>query len=347
MPITREQLREQLRRREIAPVYTLYGVETYLRDLAAKTIADLSFGKDDFRDFNDDLFSLTVPDNIVTAIAAADQLPMMAARRVVRITEVRVGATSQKDTLKEEHLERVQAFLANPSPSSVVVFIADEISGNRKVGKLLREKTVSVEFTPPNDADAEKWVRDRLSELNATMDERTLRHFISLIGPDIRRLTTETEKLATAALPEGVIDSDLVDSLVSNVREISNFDLTESMITGNKAKAIKVLEKILDDGAEPLALLGLMSYNYRQVLMVKDMMERGRDSRDVARAVPMNPRDKDKFLAAARRSKFDRIKHAVIRLAETDVAIKTSVGGSGAAGSRAQIEMLVCELSSN
>lgn len=347
MPLTREQLREQLRRREIAPVYTLYGVETYLRDLAAKTIADLSFGKDDFRDFNDDLFSLNVADNIITAISAADQLPMMAARRVVRITEVRVGATSQKDTLKEEHLERLEAYLANPSPSSVVVFVADEVNGNRKVGKLLRNKTVSVEFTALSEADAEKWVRDRLAELNARMDERTLRHFISLIGSDVRRLTIETAKLATAALPDSVIDIDLVDSLVSNVREISNFDLTESMISGNKTKAIKVLEKILDDGAEPLALLGLMSYNYRQVLMVKDMMERGRDANDVSRVLGLRYQEKEKFLAAARRAKFDRIKHAVVRLAETDVAIKTSVGGSGATGSRAQIEMLVCELSAN
>jgi DNA polymerase-3 subunit delta len=347
MPLTREQLREQLRRREIAPVYTLYGVETYMRDLAAKTIADLSFGKEDFRDFNDDLFSLNIADNIINSLAAANQLPMMAARRVVRITEVRVGATSQKDTLKEEYLERLEAYLANPSPSSIVIFVADEVNGNRKVGKLLRNKTVSVEFTPLNEADAEKWVRDRLAELDAQMDERTLRHFISLIGSDVRRLTIETAKLATAALPDSVINIDLVDSLVSNVREISNFDLTESMIAGNKAKAIKVLEKILNDGAEPLALLGLMSYNYRQVLMVKDMMERGRDSNDVSRVLGLRYQEKEKFLAAARRAKFDRIKRAVVRLAETDVAIKTSVGGSGTTGSRAQIEMLVCELSSS
>ena len=39
--LTRDDLRDQLKRREIAPVYVLFGAETYLRDLAVKTIADL------------------------------------------------------------------------------------------------------------------------------------------------------------------------------------------------------------------------------------------------------------------------------------------------------------------
>ena len=43
MPLTREDLRNQLKRREISPVYLLFGPETHLRDIAARTIADLSF----------------------------------------------------------------------------------------------------------------------------------------------------------------------------------------------------------------------------------------------------------------------------------------------------------------
>ncbi len=91
MSITREQLRAQIRNREIHPVYVLFGAETYLRDIAAKTIADLAFSEGDFRDFNDDEFSLNTPDNIRSALAAADQLPMMATRRVVKISDVRVS----------------------------------------------------------------------------------------------------------------------------------------------------------------------------------------------------------------------------------------------------------------
>ncbi len=51
---------------------------------------------------------------------------------------------------------------------------------------------------------------------------------VALVGNNVRRLTNEIEKLAVAALPDKLITSELVESLVPNSREISNFDLTES-----------------------------------------------------------------------------------------------------------------------
>ena len=347
MPITREQLRTQIRNREVHPVYTLFGPETYLRDLAAKAIADLAFTEGDFRDFNDNEFTLNDPDNIRSALAAADQLPMMASRRVVKITEVRVSSSAAKDTLKEDQYDAVSAYLANPSPSSVVVFVADELNGTRRMGKLLRDKTVAVDFAVLEDGELIKWVRGKLNDLGADIDDRTLRHLISLTGSDARRLTTELNKLATAALPDSKIDIDLVDSLVSNVREISNFDLTEHLVSGNKARAVQTLEKILNDGTDPIALVGLLSYNYRRLLMVKDMMDRGVDRNEVAKVVKLRFTDQEPFLAAARRADLNNLKRAVTRLAETDIAIKTSVGGSAPKGARMQVELLVCELASN
>ena len=74
--IKREDLRAQLRRREMAPVYVLFGPETYLRDLAARTIADFTFADGDLRDFNETEYSLNVDGNLERAIAAANQLPM-------------------------------------------------------------------------------------------------------------------------------------------------------------------------------------------------------------------------------------------------------------------------------
>lgn len=344
MLVTREQLRTQIKNRELHPVYSLFGVEAYLRDIAARMITDLAFGDGDFRDFNDDEFSLNDPDKFGTAIAAADQLPMMASRRVVRITDVRVSSSAVKDTLKEDQYDMLSAYLEDPSPNSVVIFVADELNGTRRIGRLLRERTVAVEFAPLSDDDLVAWVNRRLSELDAAIDQRSLRHLISLTGADARRLTTELGKLATAALPEGAIDIELIDSLVTNVREISNFDLTEHLVSGNRARALQTLQKILDDGTDPIALIGLLSYNYRRLLMAKDMMERGADRSDVAKVLKMRYNDQQPFLASARRADVRGLKTAITRLAETDLAIKSSIGGSGPKGARLQIEMLVCEL---
>ena len=302
MALTRDDLRNQLRRREIAPVYVLFGPETYLRDLAVKTICDYSFAEGDARDFNETEFSLGVEGNLTSALSAAEQLPMMSSRRVIRITDVRVSATGAKDTLREDDEAIIDAYLKRPSESTVVVFVADEFDKRRKMTKLLSDNAVAVEFSELKDAELMKWARDKIKDAGSEIDDRSLRLLVSLVGPDVRRLTLEIGKLSTAALPGKVIGSELVELLVANSREISNFDLTDSLFAGRKNEALRILNKILNDGAEPVMLLGLISYNVRRLLMAKDAMEQGLDRGEVARIVKLRVKqDREKAAAATTR----------------------------------------------
>ena len=344
MVFSREDLRNQLIRHEIAPVYLLFGPETHLRDIAARTITDRSFAAGDLRDFNEASFSLNSDDSLKRALAAAEQLPMMATRRVIRITDIRISATGFRDTITEDHEPILSAYLAKPSPNSVVIFVADELNGVRKMGKFLREKTTAVEFARLDERQFAERARKEISDVGAEIDEPTLSHLLERIGSDVRRLNNEVNKLAAAAMPAKTITSDLIEALVPNSRELSNFNLTDHLVAGRRSKALATLQKILDDGAEPLALLGLISYNYRRLLMAKDMMTRGAERGAVASAVKLRYNDQEPFLAAARRADMSSLTQAIQRLAKADLAIKTSMGGGGPAGARMQIEMLVCEL---
>ena len=344
MPLTREDLRNQLKRREIAPVYVLFGPETQLRDLAADTITGFCFGEGDNRDFNETCFSLNNEDNLRAALAAAWQLPMMASRRVIRITDVRISATGYRDTITEADEPVLSAYFESPSPTSVVIFIADELNRVRRMGKLLGDKTTAVEFVSLDDRQFAEWARKQVKDAGLEIDEPSLQQLLSRIGPDVRRLANEINKLVAAAMPGKLITSELIDALVPNSRELSNFDLTDHLVAGRKRQALASLRKMLNDGVEPVMLLGLIGSNYRRLLTVKDMMLRGVDRREVARALKMPYNSQEAFLAAARRAEMHKLTAAIQNLARTDLAIKTSAGGSGPQGARMQIEMLVCEL---
>lgn len=342
--LSREDLRNQLKKREIAPVYLLFGAETYLRDLAAKTIADFVFGESDLRDFNETEFSLNTPENLSYALASAEQLPMMAKQRLIKITDIRISAIGTKDNLKEETEEILTNYLKRPAQTSVVIFIADELDKRRKMSKLLIENSTAVEFSAFDDGELMRWAKDELKKLGANADDNALRHLVAFVGNNVRKLTTEIEKLVTAALPEKIITHELVEALVPNSRELSNFDLTDHVIAKNRTKALQTLKKILDDGAEPLMLLGLISYNFRRLFMAKELMSQGVERKEVVRIMKLHPRHHEDFLATARRTDSERFSRIIQKIAETDIAIKTSQGGGGTAGSRLQIEMLVCEL---
>jgi len=253
--LSRDGLRNQLKRGEIAPVYLLFGAETYLRDLAAKTITDMVLSDSSLREFNENESSLN-NSPIQHALASAEQMPMVSARRVVKVTNVVVSASGTKDNLREEDEESLTRYLNNPSKTSVLVFVADELDKRRRISRLLLEKCTAVEFAELKDEEMIGWAKTKLKDLRAEADERALRHLVGLVGNNVRRLTNEIEKLAIAALPDALVTFELVESLVPDSRGLSNFDLTDSLLAKNKTRALQILKKILDDGAEPLFLWG-------------------------------------------------------------------------------------------
>ncbi|MBC7909443.1 MAG: DNA polymerase III subunit delta, partial [Pyrinomonadaceae bacterium] len=194
--LTREELRRALKQGRTEPLYLLFGAEDYLRDRAARAIADTALADAPLRDFNEASYSLTNTD-VQQAIAAAEQLPMMGARRVVRIGDF--------GKLREADEGALLRYLARPVESSVVIFTADELDKRRKLSKTLLDTCASVEFASLTNTELSAWAKSHLKELKADMEERVLAQVVALAGSDVRTLSNELDKLATAALPNGRI----------------------------------------------------------------------------------------------------------------------------------------------
>ena len=334
--LTREELWRRLKGGTVEPLYLLFGPEGYLRDAAARAIADAALKDAPLREFNESSYSLASTD-VQQAIAAAEQMPMMGGRRVVRIADF--------GKLREADEEALVRYVTRPAETSTVVFVSGDLDKRRKLSKTLLDVCVSVEFAALKDAELTSWARDRLKHLGAHADDRTLRQIVGLVGASVRQLSTELEKLSTAALPEGVITPEMVDALVGRSRELSNFELSDHLIARDRRRALETLRKLLDDGAEPVMLIGLLASNFHRLALAKELMTRGAPEQEVFRVVNMPFSQRKDFLATARRADSNELARRIRRIAEADLAIKTSLGGGGDRGPRLQLEMLVCELS--
>ncbi|HEX8709549.1 MAG TPA: DNA polymerase III subunit delta, partial [Pyrinomonadaceae bacterium] len=152
-------------------------------------------------------------------------------------------------------------------------------------------------------------------------------------------LTNELDKLATAALGSGIITMELVDALVGRSRELSNFELADHLVARNRTRALQTLQRLLNDGAEPVMLIGLIASNYHRLALAKELMSRNASKEEVFRLVGMPFSKREEFLATARRSDARRLAQSIQRIAAADLAIKTSQ-----ATPRLQLELLICEL---
>ena len=330
MPIRRpKDLSQALNQGKIEPIYFLFGPETYLRDQAARAIADEALRETLLREFNDASFSLADGD-AGRAIAAAEQLPMMSSRRVIRVTDF--------TKLDEANEAILLSYLDRPVETSVVVFIADDIDKRKKLTKSLMQGA-AFEFATLNDAELGAWARARLKELGTEVEASVLGCIVELVGPDVRRLSNELNKLSAAALPSGKITMPMVQALVSRSRELLNWELTDQMIARNRPRAMQTLKHLLDDGAPPVMLIGLIASSYRRMALAQSLQAKGAPPREIFRQVPLPPFKQQNYLAALNHTDSNTLARQIARIAAADLGIKTSK-----ATPRMQVEMLVCEL---
>jgi DNA polymerase III subunit delta len=326
---TRSDLDRSLREGRIDPLYLLVGDETYLRNAAAGAITDAALSDTLIREFNETSFSL-LSQSAQEAIAAAEQLPMMSSRRVVRI--------SNFGKLREADEDPLIRYVNRPAESSVVIFLAADLDKRKKLTKSLLDNCVVIDFPPLKDGEAKAWAKTRLKELKVAADEQALSELISLVGTDVQTLFSELDKLAAAAGDSKRIALDTVESLVSRSRELSNFDLGDQILARNRKRALETLHRLLEGGSQPVMLIGLMASNYHKLALAKDLLKRG-SREDVFRVIPLPQFKRNDFINNLQRIDASRIAQGIQLIAAADLAIKTSQ-----ATPRLQLELLVCEL---
>jgi DNA polymerase III subunit delta len=328
--LSRTDLEKSLRQ-GLEPLYLLVGPERYLRRAAAQEITEAALSTTLIRDFNEASFSLFT-DSVRSAVAAAEQLPMMSDRRVVRVRDFARLRDADEDVLI--------AYLANPSPSTVMIFTADDLDKRKKSTKALLDACTVVDFSPLKDSEAKAWAKSYLKNLKSAADDQVLSEIVNLVGTDIHTLANELDKLASAAVDTGRITAELVDELIGRTRELSNFELGDHLLSNNRKRALETLYRLLDDGAEPVMLIGLIAGNYHRLALGKHLLTRG-GREEVFRNISMPPFKRDAYISTLQRSDAKKIARGIQLTAAADLAIKTSQ-----ATPRLQLEMLVCELAS-
>lgn len=335
--LARLDLDRSLASGRVQPLYLLIGSESYLRDAAARRIADAALTGTLLREFNESFFSL-LTDSAMAAIAAAEQLPMMSERRVVRIKDFA--------KLRETDEAIIIRYLERPVDSSVLIFVADDLDKRKTLTRTLLASCTVVEFAAVKDAEAKAWVRTRLKELKTTGDDRVLTELVKVVGTNLQTLSSELDKLSAAAIETGQITAQMVEDLIGRSRVLSNFDLGDQLVAGDRRRALETLHRLLEDDVAPVMLLGLIASNYHRLALAKEFLKRDRKD-EVYKLIYGPPAKRDAFMNTLQRSEATKIARGIQLIAAADLAIKSSLGGGGTKGARRQLEVLVIQLSTN
>jgi DNA polymerase III subunit delta len=333
---SQSEFHRRLQSGRIAPLYLFEGAERYLRDQALKKLLEVAVDAA-ARDFNFARISVA-QGNLDDALALARQFPMVSARRMVVVT----GFEAVSD---DKQLDALKDYLRSPSETTALVFVSDAMDNRRNIATMLRKACEVVSFDPLDEREAApQWIRDYVARADSFIEPQAAAYLVGMVGVNLTRLSAELDKLINYVGEKGRIGKPEIDELVLNSRERSNFELTDAILDGDRRRALNLLDRIYANASErpetlSLMILGAIASNYRKMLAAKELMSRNAPNAEVAKAVGMSPYIVTRLNERVRKIDAARILRGIARIAETDVALKTSL-----ATPRLQIEVLICEL---
>lgn len=297
------------------PVYALYGPERILVDEALDQIKAYGLPKV-AADFNLDIF--VGREATATKIAdAARMLPAFAASRMVIVKDA--------EKLAADTMESLLIYLTNPSPTTVLVFVAEKLDARTKFFRALKKAGAVMKFDHPQERQMPTVVKQRAKRAGVTLDDGAIRALVAAIGSDVAGVASALEKLLLYVGPQTprAVNADDVATVVSHVREESVFMLSDAIGGNDVAGALELLHGMLSlSRSHPLQLLGLIAGHWRRLTVARALMDHRAPKQQIEAALGLPPFITDKVLRQARHQTVARLVGGLRAIAAADKALK-------------------------
>jgi len=209
-----------------------------------------------------------------------------------------------------------------------LVFMAGDIKKTDSLFKFLLKHGSREEFQKLKDIKLKNWIAQELKKQAASFLPETVEALLFSCGDDLERLSREVAKLAAFRRfsRQKQITKDDVLLLVSKELEPKIFSTIDAIAARDRKLATKLLAGHLKAGEPPLALLSMFAWQFRILLSLKDLAERGMPSGEIARKLKLHPFVFQKSFAATQRFSLEELKELYKKIFALDLAFKTGRG---------------------
>ena len=331
------QMKQDLKNKTPGPLYIFYGEEDYLRDYYLEQLKKLCVpaGMESFN-----VHRLSGKSLDLQALSdAVDALPMMSPRTFVQVDNYDLFKAPEKQRTAMTDL------LSDLPDYCTLVFVYDTIiyksdARMKKLAAAIREKGREVCFARQAQHDLTDWIIRRFRALDHDISGGDAQYLIFLCGDLMNGLIGEIAKIGAYARERRVTRSD-IDAVAIPVLDAQVFAMTDALTRKNYDRTLSVLNDLLLLKQEPIMLLAVLGKQVRQLYSARVGLESGKDSRWLMKLWSMRSvYPADKLMEAARRYDLNWCRRAMVRCAQTDLAMKSVTG----ADARERLISLVLEL---
>ncbi|MFQ6049733.1 MAG: DNA polymerase III subunit delta [Candidatus Paceibacterales bacterium] len=249
-----------------------------------------------FRDFKDEM----------------RQTSMFKEKKLVVLTDIFSNPEFKKRFLKEG-----KSFV--DSRDTVLFYEDRQISGKDSLFSFLKKYAKFQEFKLLESQRLKNWVKKEFKNFGAEIDDKALQQLFVFVGNDLWRMANEIKKLVSFKGGEVIKIKD-VELLVKPKIESDIFKTIDAIASKNKKRALKLLKAHLEKGDSPLYLFSMINFQFRNLLIIKDLIRRNLSPYV---ATGLHPYVIKKSFALSKKFKISELKEIYQKIFQVDFKIKT------------------------
>jgi DNA polymerase III subunit delta len=312
------------------PIYVLHGDEHFLKRRVLAVLKSLVLGPEEGG------FGLSSREgdkaNWAEIHDELETLPFLSPRRLVVIDRAEPFVTRER--------ARLEKYFAEPSKTGVLVLDVQSWPATTKLAKALPEPATLVCKAPSSQKLPEWCAEWCAAQHGKPLSAPAARLLVDLVGTDMGLLDQEMAKLAIYIGGNSRIDTADVDQLVGQSRAENTWKIFDLIGAGQIGEALTLLERLLDQGEEPLRLLGAFSMQLRRLAQAARLHGQGESlpaALERAGVPPFGRRNAEQQVRHLGRRRLDQVYDWLL---ETDLGLK----GSSQLPPRTLLERLVVQL---
>ena len=220
----------------------------------------------------------------------------------------------------EEFSENIKSL--EDSKDIVVIYEDCEPDKRTKFFKALQKNVKCQEFECLSPILLKKWVGQEFEKNGVKINPDALDLLTDFVRNDLWQMTNEINKLSNYK-KEAFIKKEDVELLVKPNIENDIFKTIDALASRNKKLALSLLHKHLDNGDNSLYLLSMITYQFRNLLVIKELQDMQKPYNMIAKLSGLHPFVVQKSSYICNQFTIEQLKKIYQKIFQIDSDIKT------------------------
>jgi DNA polymerase-3 subunit delta len=221
---------------------------------------------------------------------------------------------------QEEFLENIKTL---EDIKDIIVIYEDNVPDQRtKFFKALQKNAKCQEFNYLSLVTLKRWAVQQFEKNKTRINPDALELLVSFVGNDLWQMANEINKLSNYK-NGSVVRKEDVELLIKPNIENDIFKTIDALASKNKKQALYLLHRHLENGDNSLYLLSMISYQFRNLLIIKELQDKKSPYATIVKKSGLHPFVVQKSYYLCSQFSMPELKKIYLKIFQVDSDIKT------------------------